>query len=387
MIKLVSDTISKQDIQDLCEWLQQDSTPQLTKGSLTRELEKKWADKIGTKYSVFVNSGSSAILLTLSALKQSGRLKNNKVVVSSLSWHTDVSSPMLLGMQTILTDCNLKDLSCDLEHLEKIFIQQKPSVLILVSVLGLVPDMQKVLDLCKKYDVILLEDVCESAGSSYKNTKLGNFGLASFFSFYYGHHLSTIEGGFINTNDRELAALLLSIRNHGWDRDLEEEEKQKLRNEWKVDEFESLYKFYYQGFNCRSTDLQAFIGLRQIDRLDEFTKKRMQNFHIYKSNINCNILDLETEESDIVSNFAFPVVNENRNNIVDKLKQSNIEVRPLIAGSIANQPFWIKENGETKLTNCDIVDKYGFYVPNNQALEVKHIMQICDIINKYGVKK
>lgn len=384
MLKLVNDTISKDDIKALTEWLLQENTPQLTKGVLTRELEKKWADKIGTKYSIYVNSGSSAILLTLSALKQSGKLRNNKVVVSSLSWHTDVSSPMLLGMQTILTDCNLTDLSCDLNHLEKIFIQQKPAILILVSVLGLVPNMDKILDLCKKHDVILLEDACESAGSQYKETKLGNFGLASFFSFYYGHHLSTIEGGFINTNDRELAALLLSIRNHGWDRDLEESEKEKLRSEWNIGEFESLYKFYYQGFNCRATDLQAFIGLRQIERLEDFTKKRMQNFEIYRNNITCNELTLEAKETDIVSNFAFPVINKNRTTIIEKLKESQIEVRPLIAGSMANQPFWIKKYGELKLANCDVVDKYGFYIPNNQTITVQEIMQICNIVNKYG---
>lgn len=384
MLKLVNDTISKDDIKALTEWLLQENTPQLTKGVLTRELEKKWADKIGTKYSIYVNSGSSAILLTLSALKQSGKLRNNKVVVSSLSWHTDVSSPMLLGMQTILTDCNLTDLSCDLNHLEKIFIQQKPAILILVSVLGLVPNMDKILDLCKKHDVILLEDACESAGSQYKETKLGNFGLASFFSFYYGHHLSTIEGGFINTNDRELAALLLSIRNHGWDRDLEESEKEKLRSEWNIGEFESLYKFYYQGFNCRATDLQAFIGLRQIERLEDFTKKRMQNFEIYRNNITCNELTLEAKEADIVSNFAFPVINKNRTTIIEKLKESQIEVRPLIAGSMANQPFWIKKYGELKLANCDVVDKYGFYIPNNQTITVQEIMQICNIVNKYG---
>jgi CDP-6-deoxy-D-xylo-4-hexulose-3-dehydrase len=387
MIKLVNDTISREDLLALTEWLLQDSTPQLTKGVLTKQIEEKWAKKIGTKYSIYVNSGSSAILLTLSALKQSGRLKNDKVVVSSLSWHTDVSSPMLLGMNTILTDCNLDDLSCDLQHLEKIFIQQKPAVLILVSVLGLVPNMKEVLALCEKYDVILLEDVCESAGSQYENTKLGNFGLASFFSFYYGHHLSTIEGGFINTNDLELASLLLSIRNHGWDRDLEESEKQRLRTEWNINEFESLYKFYYQGFNCRSTDLQAFIGLRQIDRLDSFTQKRMENFELYKNNINCNILKLPTRQQDIVSNFAFPVVNQNKTEIVQQLKKAEIEVRPLIAGSMARQPFWIKENGEINLTNCDIIDKYGFYIPNNQNLKVQEVMQICDIINTHGVKK
>ena len=116
MIKLVSDTINRDDINALIEWLQQDPIPRLTKGELTLQLERKWAEKIGTKYSIYVNSGSSAILLTLAALKESGRLKNNKIVVPALSWATDVSSPMLLGLEPIMCDCNLKDLSCDLEE-------------------------------------------------------------------------------------------------------------------------------------------------------------------------------------------------------------------------------------------------------------------------------
>jgi len=121
MIKLVSDTIDRQDINALIEWLQQDPIPKLTKGELTKELEEKWAKKIGTKYSVFVNSGSSSILLTLAALKEFGKLKNNKIIVPALSWATDVSSPMLLDYNVLMCDCNLTDLSCDLESLEKIF--------------------------------------------------------------------------------------------------------------------------------------------------------------------------------------------------------------------------------------------------------------------------
>ncbi len=162
MIKLVSDTINKQDIASLIEWLSQDEIPQLTKGKLTIQLEEKWANKLGTKYSVFVNSGSSAILLTLAALKWTSRLKNFKVVVPSLSWATDLSSPVLLGLEPILCDCNLEDLSCDLNKLEQIFEKEKPGALILVSVLGLVPNMDAVVELCKKHNVILLEDVCES---------------------------------------------------------------------------------------------------------------------------------------------------------------------------------------------------------------------------------
>ena len=150
MIKLVSDTIDKNDINALTKWLSQDEIPRLTKGPLTIELENKWAKKIRSRYSVFVNSGSSAILLTLAALKYHSKLKNNKIIVPGLSWSTDVSSPMLLGYETYMCDCNLDDLSCDLDHLEELFKLHSPSAFILVSPLGLVPDMHKIILLCSK---------------------------------------------------------------------------------------------------------------------------------------------------------------------------------------------------------------------------------------------
>ena len=215
MIKLVSDTINKDDINSLIEWLSQSEIPRLTKGDLTWELESKWAKKIGTKYSVYVNSGSSAILLALAALLESKKIKNKKIIIPSLSWATDVSSPILLGMEPIMCDCNLTDLSCDLNYLEDLFKIHNPSSMILVSPLGLVPEMDKVLSLCEKYEVILFEDVCESMGSKFQGKYLGSFGFASFFSMYFGHHLSTIEGGFINTNDEDFYHLLLMMRSHG----------------------------------------------------------------------------------------------------------------------------------------------------------------------------
>jgi CDP-6-deoxy-D-xylo-4-hexulose-3-dehydrase len=282
MIKLVSDTIDKKDINSLIEWLSQENIPKLTKGELTWELEKKWAEKIGTKYSVFVNSGSSSILLTLATLKETNRLKNLKIIVPALSWATDVSSPMLLGYDTIMCDCNLEDLSCDLNHLEMLFKEHNPSTFILVSPLGLVPRMGKIIELCKKYDVILLEDVCESMGSKYKNNYLGSFGFASFFSMYFGHHLSTIEGGFINTNDESFYHQLLMMRSHGWDRDLPEEAQKEIREKNNCSDFEALYNFYLPGMNLRATDLQAFIGLRAIDKLDGYSNKRRNNFFFYK---------------------------------------------------------------------------------------------------------
>lgn len=381
MIKLVSDTIDKDDIRELVNWLSQDEIPKLTKGELTVQLEEKWAKKMGTKYSVFVNSGSSSILLTLAALIESGKLKNKKIVVSGLSWATDVSSPMLLGYETILCDCNLEDLSCDLNHLEKIFKDESPSSLILVSPLGLVPNMNSIVDLCEKYGVILLEDVCESMGSKYNGQYLGTFGLASFYSMYYGHHLSTIEGGFINTDDEEFYYLLIMMRSHGWDRDLPKEKQKYFREKYQTSEFDSLYNFYVPGMNLRSTDLQAFIGIRAIDKLDSYSLVRNKNFHQYKELIKNNELKLFERETDFISSFAIPIVNKNRNLIVDNLIKHNIESRPLIVGNMANKPMWFLKYGKTKLKNCENIDKYGFYIPNHQDLTLEEINFISKIIN------
>ena len=383
MTKLVSDTINRDDINALIEWLQQDPIPRLTKGNLTFELEEKWAKKIGTKYSVYVNSGSSAILLALAALNESDRLKNNKIVVPALSWATDVSSPMLLGLDPIMCDCNLEDLSCDLKELESIFKQNNPAALILVSPLGLVPKMKEVVELCEKYDVKLLEDVCESMGSKYNNKYLGSFGFASFFSMYFGHHLSTIEGGFINTNDENFYHMLLMMRSHGWDRDLPKWKQDELRKEYNCNKFDALYNFYVPGFNLRATDLQAFIGLRAIDKLDSYVVKRTNNFNTYQSHIRNNKLNLDNYTYNTISNFAIPIVHKQKDNIVKDLISADIEVRPLIAGNMASKPMWKEKYKVPKLPNAELIEKYGFYVPNHQDLTLQEILQITDIINSY----
>lgn len=383
MIKLVNDTINRDDINALIDWLSQDEIPRLTKGDLTVELEKKWAKLIGTKYSVYVNSGSSAILLSLAAFLYSNKIKNKKVVVPSLSWATDVSSPMLLGMETIMCDCNLEDLSCDLNHLEAIFIKESPSAFILVSPLGLVPNMDKIVELCDKYDVTLFEDVCESMGSKYNDKFLGSFGYASFFSMYFGHHLSTIEGGFINTDDEDFYHLLLMMRSHGWDRDLPANKQKELRDKYSIDDFSSLYNFYVPGFNLRATDLQAFIGLRAIDKLLGYSQKRNNNFFVYLKNVKGNLLNIDVNDNTFISNFAFPVVNKNKEQIIKELTLNNIEVRPLIAGNMANKPMWYLENEKTSLPNCELIDEHGFYLPNHQDLTEEEIMTIINIINKY----
>ena len=380
MIKLVSDTIDKNDIKNLVNWLSQDEIPRLTKGDITIKFEEKWSNKIGVEHTTYVNSGSSAILLALAALKESGNLKNNKIIVPALSWLTDVSSPIQLGMEVILCDCNLDDLSIDINHLRQLIKEEDPSSLILVSVLGLVPNMSEIVSICEDNNMMLIEDVCESMGSKFEDRYLGTFGVVSLFSLYYGHHLSTIEGGLICTNDTELNDIIVSMRSHGWDRDWSKERQKEYRDKYKIDDFNSLYTFYYPGFNFRSTDLQAFIGLTQVDKLDKFSINREKNFKLYNDNITINELNIKYNDKNFISNFAYPIVSKNRESIVNKLIENNIEVRPLIAGSMARKPFW--KGRVDNLPNCDIINNNGFYIPNHQDLSSDDILKICNIVNE-----
>ena len=380
MITLVKDTIDNKDIDRLVDWLK--TYPRLSKGPVTLEFEEKYSNWLGTKYSVFVNSGSSANLLMLSTLKQGNYLKNNKIVVPSTAWATDLAPVIQLGLEPILCDSNMEDLSADLEHLEKIFQEESPSALIFVSVLGLVPDMNKIVELCLEYDVILLEDTCEAMGCEYKGKKLGTFGKMSSFSTFFGHHISTIEGGIVSTDDFELYELLLSIRSHGWDRDLSVETQFKLQQDWDISEFDTMYTFYYSGFNIRSTDLQAYIGLAQIDNLNDWGKKREENFHLYNKLIRNDFWKVKSKPDCLESNFAYPIIHPKRDEIVKTLTSNNVEVRPMICGSMGTQPFYVKEFGELKLPNVTVIDEYGFYVPNNPKLTREEVSFISGLVNE-----
>ncbi len=378
-IPLQRDTINDADIDRLIEWLK--TYPRLTKGKVTLEFEQKWAKWLGTKYSVFVNSGSSANLLMLYALIISGRMKNNKVVLPGLCWATDLAPILQLNLEPILCDVDLETLAVDLNELEKIFIEEKPSTLLLVSILGFSPKMNDILELCKKYDVILLEDNCESLGTEYDNKKLGGFGLMSSFSTYFGHHISTIEGGIVSTNDDEMNDLLLSIRSHGWDRDLSIEKQKELREKNNISDFDAFYTFYYPGFNLRSTDLQAYIGLGQLEKLDFIIEKRIENYKKFHSEIK-NDFWKPSMVGSLTSNFCVPIIHPNKDKIIEKLIENGIECRPLVCGSMGRQPFYTERYGVKELKNCDLIDSLGIYVPNNHSLSDEELQFIINTINE-----
>jgi CDP-6-deoxy-D-xylo-4-hexulose-3-dehydrase len=377
-IKLVKDTISKKEIDLLCDWLK--TYPQLTKGKLTEEFEQKWSNWLGMKYSIFLNSGSSANLAMIYALKESNRLKNKKIVAPCVSWVTTVSPIIQFGFDLLLCDTDRDTLGVDTIHLEHLFKTESPSVLILVHVLGIPNKMKEIIDLCEKYDVILLEDSCESVGSCYDGKKTGTFGLMSSFSTYFGHHFSTIEGGLISTNDFEMYELIKSIRSHGWSRDLSPETQTKLKLQNNIDDFRNFYTFYYPGFNLRSTDLQAFLGINQLNELTEKTIVRHNNLIKYDSLIKNPYWKYKIDEFN--SNFAYPVISPKKDKIVFNLQKGGVECRPLVCGSMSLQPFYIKKYGYQKFNFAEIVHNYGLYLPNNSEMTEEEICYICNIVNR-----
>lgn len=375
-IQLASETITRSELAAAADWMLAGN--RLTKGEQTLEFEREFSQCVGSKYSVFVNSGSSANLLVAAALKESGRLKNLKIVCPAVSWVTTVTPFLHLGFEVILCDSNPKDLGVDVSELREIFIRESPAALAIVHVLGHPNKMEEIKDLCRQFDVVLFEDTCEALGTRTLDSKmLGTSGLAGTFSFYYGHHISTIEGGMVVTDDFEFYQLMLSLRSHGWSRDLEPSLKSKLQKEFDVDEFRNFYTFYWPGFNFRSTDLQAYIGRGQLNRIEEIVLRRASNHKSYSSGLQ----QFWAQESDysVLSSFAYGTAVKNRSEVAQELAKASIESRPLICGNLARHPFWLKSNPPVKLPIADFVHDYGMYLPNHASLDQQDVARVIEV--------
>lgn len=381
-IKLAQDTIEQDEINNLADWIKQNN--QLTKGPLTKQFESEFAKYIGSKYAVFVNSGSSANLLMYYACLEQGNLKNTKVIVPAISWITTLSPAIQLGFTPLLCDADKDDLGLDLKHFEELCEKERPSLAIVVHVLAHLNKMDEIKKICAKYDVQLIEDACEALGSQNNSIKAGNFGLAGSFSFYYGHHISTIEGGMVVTNDRELYNIMLSIRSHGWSRDIEPEYETMWKADFDVDEFRNLYSFYYPGFNLRSTDLNAFLGLSQIKKMDHIVAKRSANFEFYKKYLGDKYF-YQKSNTDVLSSFAFGTFAQNRLAVSHHLKSHKIECRPLVCGSMGRQPFWIKKYGEMHMPNADKIHDFGLYLPNHDKITEEEIKFVSEKFKEIAI--
>ena len=378
MIKLAEKTIDDKDYDVLVKFLKKKGI--LTQSKITKQFEKNFSKKIGSKNSIFVNSGSSANLLIAQTLLEGKFLKNKIVILPSVSWSTSVSPFLQLGYKVILCDCDTKNLGINTHHLEKLCKKYKPSLLVVVNVLGHSNDFKKIFSLKKKYKFEIVEDNCESLGSKINDKNLGTLGIASSHSFYYGHHISTIEGGMVSTQNKKFYNVALAVRSHGWSRDMEKKYKLNLEKKYKVDEFKALFTFYYSGFNVRSSDLNARLGIEQLKKINKVSNIRHRNFFYYKKKLK-NFWHQSSDLS-LISSFGYATFVKNRFEVYKYLKKKKIQSRPLICGNMGQQPFLQKITSNKKdLKNAQFVDKYGIYLPNHANISFKNIDNISKIFN------
>lgn len=354
------------------------------------KFEEKFSQYQKRKYTVFVNSGSSANLAIIQALLNLGRLKKGDLVgFSALTWSTNTMPIIELGLDAVPIDVELSTLNVSSVKLLDALKKHQLKALFITNLLGFCDDLEKIKKICDKKDILLIEDNCESLGSRYKNKLLGNFGLASTFSFYVGHHMSTIEGGAICTDDEELATMLKLVRAHGWDRNLSIGNQKMIRDKYKVNStFYSRYTFYDIGYNFRPTEINGFIGNIQIKYLDKILKKRNTNFVNLAKKIYTKTdkyYPIEYKHMDFHSNFAFPIICKStsvRDQLV-KACENKLEIRPIVGGDMTQQPFFNKYMQKYshigKQSNADLIHKQGLYFGNNPELTEKEITSIIKI--------
>lgn len=363
------------------------SSEKLSFGKECELFEKKFAKWQGQNYCVFLNSGSSANLAIIQTLLNLGKLKKgDKVGFSALTWSTNVMPLIQLGLNAIPIDVEINTLNVSSQKIKETLEKEKITALFLTNLLGFCDDIDIIKQICDQNNILLIEDNCESLGSEYKNHKLGNFGLASTFSFYVGHHMSTIEGGAVCTNSEEVANMLKLVRAHGWDRNLSLAKQQKIRNKYNVNStFYSRYTFYDLGYNLRPTEISGFIGNVQLSYLNEIIDKREKNFvKLHESISKRSDLFFPLEPNlTVTSSFAYPLVCRSAN-IRDKIVarcENKVEIRPIVGGNIAKQPFFMKYKSQIDLrnSNAEIVHEQGLYFGNNPELtdnELQYLIKI-----------
>lgn len=365
-------------------------TSKLSIGEECRKFEENFAKFQGRKYCVFVNSGSSANLALIQAIVNLKLLKKrDNVGFSALTWSTNVMPVIQLGLQPVPVDVELDTLNVSSKTLLQAINQKPVKALFLTNLLGFCDDIDKIALLCRKKKIILIEDNCESLGTVYKGKKLGNFGLASTFSFYVGHHMSTVEGGAICTDDENLYTMLQLVRAHGWDRNLTESKQLIIRLNHNVNStFYSRYTFYELGFNLRTTEIQGFLGNTQLKFLKEIIKKRQENFFVLAKKIYAQsdrYYSVKYNHLDVVSNFAVPIIcksKEIRDQVVESCND-RVEIRPIVGGDMTKQPFFQKNvthfRDVWKHSNARVIHEQGLYFGNNPELTSKEIATLLKI--------
>ncbi len=386
---LMHNNITRADLDAVIEFLRQPD-PILTQSEQVRAFEKEWSEWLGLRYSVFVNSGASANLVTISALREIAGL--GEIIVPTLTWVSDIASVIQCGFKPVFVDIDPRTLGMDTEEVLR-KITPRTKAVFLTHVLGYNGLTQRLLDELSARRIPLIEDVCESHGATFQGRKLGTFGRIANFSFYYAHHMSTIEGGMISTNDPQVYETVRMFRSHGMVREATSAAVRQSYREAHPD-LNPDFIFAFPAFNVRSTEINAVMGRSQLRRLDQNNQIRTRNLQIFLKHLDSAKYrtDFATEGS---CNYAFTLVLRQPDSALGQkvetaLRAAGVEFRRGTAGggNQLRQPYARKHVGDREFENYPKVDHvhfYGYYIGNYPDLEPGKITALCALLNGLSV--
>lgn len=348
-----------------------------TMGTNVREYEKKFAEKFGAKYAIMVNSGSTANLLAIASLVYSGKLKKgSEVIVPAVSWSTTYAPLEQYGMKLVFVDIDKDTLNIDVDALKNA-LTENTKMIFLVNLLGNANKFDEIFEICRDRDIIVAEDNCESLGAKYGDKFLGTLGLFGTYSTFYSHHMCTMEGGVVVTEDRELYEYMLAVRAHGWTRNLPQDSTIYTKKE---DPFYESFNFIVPGFNLRPLEMEGAIGLEQLKKIDKMIAQRRENAK-YFINKMADIDGVRTQKEVGASSwFGFSIVLEGklkgkRDMIISALRTAQIECRPIVAGNFTRNKVveYFDYSIPNELTNADDIHYNGFFIGNHSKNNFEEI--------------
>lgn len=381
-IPLMSNNITRSDKDAMMKFI--NTSDHFTNGSKVREFEAAWCQWLGVKHSLFVNSGSSANFITMAVLRD---LKGTgEIIVPPITWASDIASVLAAGFTPVFADVNLNNLAMREDAILSHITPETKGVF-LTHVLGFNGLSESLLSTLAERGIPLVEDVCESHGATLAGRKCGTFGLAANFSFYYAHHMSTIEGGMICTNDDGFYQRCRIYRSHGMAREMDDVDMRE-KAIGKYPDLHPEFIFLAPGFNMRSTEINAVLGLNQLKRLDTNNERRIENFNVFLNNLDPDKFHTGFDRDGAV-NYAFVIMprnNEKYPAMLKVLRRENVEYRRGTAGggNMARQPFVrraMPQFDPASLKNADYIHFNGVYTGNYPGLEREKIIGLCEALN------
>jgi CDP-4-dehydro-6-deoxyglucose reductase, E1 len=382
--KLADDTWDELEIKAIEDVI---ATNRYTMGTKVKEFEVEFAKFVGSKYAVMSNSGSSANLLAIASLIYSQRLKpGDEVIVPAVSWSTTYYPVSQYGLKLVFVDIDIETLNISLEKIEAA-ISKKTKAIFAVNLLGNPNDFEKLVNICKKHNLILIEDNCESLGAVYSKKQAGTFGILGTFSSFYSHHISTMEGGITVTDDKNLYDLMLSLRAHGWTRNLDDKSTIYNKNQ---NEFYESFNFILPGYNLRPLEFEGAIGLVQIQKIPRIINQRRINATNFIKQISKFNEIMTQKEIGQSSWFGFSIVLKGslegkRDSLVKFLSKNGVEVRPIVAGNFVKNPVisYLNHRIADSLSNADYIHENGFFVGNHSVDNLEQIKLLENLLSEF----